>query len=200
MVLAGGAGRRAGGQDKLLAPDAAGRPMLMRTLDRLRASRVERIVLVLGHAAAARLAAVMARYGAGHAMTVVQAVDHAEGLAASLRCGIRVAAQEDWRASLVCLADMPLVGADVIDRLLEAHDDVPDRADAVVPLAGGRRGNPILWDRSMFARLLTLQGDRGGRALLQDPCTRVRLVETGDAGVLADFDTPDRLAMFAGTD
>jgi molybdenum cofactor cytidylyltransferase len=63
-------------------------------------------------------------------------------------------------------------------------------------MADGRRGNPVRWDRRMFPALLALRGDAGARSLLQGPGCDVLAIETGDRGVLEDFDDPARLAWF----
>lgn len=189
LVLAAGAGRRAAPHDKLLARDGAGRAMIARTIAAARLSRLDRLLLVLGHEAD-RLRPLSA------GTEIVLAGDHAEGLAASLRCGIAVAMDERWDAAMVCLGDMPLVMPAVIDRLITAFCEAPDAPDAVLPLAGGRHGNPVLWHRRMFPALLALRGDTGGRDLLRQPAIRLLTIETGDPSVLADFDTPERLALF----
>ena len=180
LVLAGGAGRRARPWDKLLTRDRSGQPMIARTLGAVGASGADPVVLVLGHEAARiRVACPGAAF--------LHAADHAEGLAASLRCGI---------AALVCLGDMPLVLPATIDRLLGAWRAACPRPDAVLPVSNGCRGNPVLWDRRMFETLLGLRGDNGARALLDRPHHAVLAVETDDPGVLEDFDTPARLASF----
>ena len=164
--------------------------MLEWTIATIHASQVERMLLVVGHAAA-RLDDVCPW------LPRVVAEDHAEGLAATLRRGIAVAERDGWAAALVCLGDMPLVRPRTIDRLIEAYDEATGAVDAVVPLYDGARGNPVLWDRRMFSALRALQGDRGGRALLAMPGLIGVSVQTDDPGVLADFDTPERLAAFA---
>ncbi len=189
-MLAGGAGLRARPLDKLLVRGLDGRTVLERTVAAIRGSGARPIVLVCGHAAG-RLSGICPE------LPRVVAADHAEGLAASLRAGIARAGTDGWRAALVCLGDMPLVWPATIDRLIEAHRRGGDAVDVVLPLAAGRRGNPLLWDRRQFAALGTLRGDAGGRALLAAPGLRCLQVETGDPGVLADFDTPERLAAFA---
>jgi molybdenum cofactor cytidylyltransferase len=190
LVLAGGAGRRAAPLDKLLTRDPSGRAMINRTLQAVGGSRIDAVLLVLGHGAG-RLRA------ACPGIAAVEAADHAEGIAASLRCGIAHAERSGWDAALVCLADMPLVASGTIDRLLGTWRGTFPRPDAVVPLAQGRRGNPVLWDRRMFPSLLDLHGDAGARSLLARADTRHVCVETDDEAVLEDFDTPARLALFA---
>lgn len=190
LILAGGAGRRALPRDKLLTRDASGQPMIARTVAQACASRLDHVLLVLGHDAG-RIR------DACPAIACVVAADHAEGLAASLRCGIAAAQAAGWQAALVCLGDMPLVTPAIIDRLIQAFRSMEVPPDAVLPLAGGIPGNPVLWHRRMFPQLLALTGDAGARRLLDRPGTDRLAVETADPAVLADFDTPERLDLFA---
>ena len=195
IVLAAGAGRRAAPFDKLLATDCQGVTMIARTLAEVCGSRLDAVALVLGHDGERIRRAI----GPDAAATLIEAPDHAEGIAGSLRAGIAHARALQWDAVLVCLADMPLVRAGLIDRLLASYRGAVTLPDALVPLAGGgRRGNPVLWNRSMFAELSALRGDTGARTLLAPPSTRVLSVETNDPAVLEDFDTPERLVLFSG--
>ena len=59
---------------------------------------------------------------------------------------------------MICLGDMPLISAPLINRLMEAF--APDRGSLiVVPVSEGRRGNPVLWSRRFFSELMALDGD-----------------------------------------
>lgn len=199
LILAGGAGRRAAPYDKLLTRDASGQPMIMCTIAQARASRLDRLVVVLGHNSERIRRVVEAGdpSTSGIAPGVVLAEDHAEGIAASLRCGIACAIRDDWDAAMICLGDMPLVTSMLIDRLVDTYTCATTRPDAVLPLVDGRRGNPVLWDRGVFSDLIALTGDTGARSLLSRPAMRILAVETDEAGALQDFDTPERLAVFA---
>ena len=189
LVLAGGVGARALPRDKLLVAGPDGRTMIGRVTAALAASRIDAVVIVTGHRPE-RIAL------ACPGVALVVAGDHREGMAASLRRGIEEAVRLGWDGALVCLADMPLVTVATLDRLAGALHPDGGRPDAVVPMAGGRRGNPVRWDRRMFPALLALRGDAGARSLLQGPGCDVLAIETGDRGVLEDFDDPARLAWF----
>jgi molybdenum cofactor cytidylyltransferase len=52
----------------------------------------------------------------------------------------------------------------------------------------GRRGNPVLFDKSLFSELRELSGDTGGRALLEKYEDQVVSVPAS-RGVLLDIDT-----------
>ena len=197
LVLAAGASRRAGAVNKLLARDRAGCPMIVRSVGAALGSRADDVIVVLGHDRA-RIAGHLhaaGRAGHEHRLRVVLAHDHAEGMAASLRCGIRHAIVCRSQAALVCLGDMPLVRAGTLDRLADCLEADP-AALACIPTLDGIAGNPVLWRGTLFDRLLGLTGDRGGKALLGRHAVGVREVPVDDPGIVEDFDTPERLAGY----
>jgi molybdenum cofactor cytidylyltransferase len=61
------------------------------------------------------------------------------------------------------LTDMPFVSSDLVRALVMKHRETLCN---VAPMAEGRRGNPVLFDRSTFEALSKIQGDRGGRQIL----------------------------------
>ena len=196
LVLAGGASRRAGAANKLLACDRSGQAMIAASVGVALRSMAGLVIVVLGHdrdGIATRLdAAGLAEAGR---LQLVHAHDHAEGLAASLRCGIAQAMRAGADAALVCLGDMPLVRPSTLDRLMHRADADPE-ALACVPALRGEAGNPVLWRRTLFEALLSLSGDRGARGLLERHAACVRMVAVDDPGILEDFDTPERLAAY----
>ncbi len=87
---------------------------------------------------------------------------------------------------------MPLIDARLIDRLVEAFD--PDRGNLiVVPVAEGRRGNPVLWSRRFFSELMTLDGDIGARHLIAKHAEAVAEVTVDGESAFLDIDTPQAL-------
>ena len=67
----------------------------------------------------------------------------------------------------------------------------PDSGKAIgVPTHGGKRGNPTLWARSLFADMRQVAGDVGARHLIGANESLVYEVEFGDTAVLTDLDTP----------
>ncbi len=182
IVLAAGRSSRMGGANKLLA-DLDGRPVLGHALDAIAAAGLPPPVVVVGHMADA----VRAVIGARPAMIVV-ADDYASGMSRSLAAGL-AAVPAGWRAALIALGDMPRVTAATLAALAAAAADT----DAVVvPVHGGRRGNPVAWGRAHWPRLAALSGDRGARALLD--VADVTEVAVDDPGIFADVDTPEALA------
>jgi CTP:molybdopterin cytidylyltransferase MocA len=174
LVLAAGAGRRFGGPKQLASLD--GRPLLDHVLATARAV-LDPVVVVLGaHAADVRAGTALA--GA----RVVECEDWAEGLSASLRCGLK--ALPDAAAVLVLLGDQPRVTAQVLRAVLAAG--APARA-----AYGGVPGHPVLLDAALVAGAGTLRGDAGFR----DRLAGVTLVECGEWCDPTDIDTREDLEV-----
>jgi len=190
LILAGGAGRRfvsGGGGGKLLA-DIAGAPVIRRVGEAVAGAGFAEMIVVTG-ADDARIRAALA----GLPCRILHAPDWAEGMAASLRCGI--AALGD-KAEGVCvfLGDMPLVSVGLAASLAEAATEA---GYAARPLFEGQPGHPVAFTRAAFADLMTLTGDQGATPLLRERASEVAYLDTADSGALLDIDTPADLAAAA---
>jgi molybdenum cofactor cytidylyltransferase len=186
IILAAGRSTRMGGPNKLLA-DLNGRPLVRIVAEQVLASKASSVTVVTGHQAAEVEKALR-----GLKVTFVHNPDFAAGLASSVKTGIAVA-PEKADGAVVCLGDMPLISADLIDRLISAF--APDRGQLIaVPVSDGRRGNPVLWSRRFFAELMTLDGDIGARHLIARHADAVAEVPVEGHGAFLDIDTPQALA------
>lgn len=184
LVLAAGCSRRMGGENKLLA-EVGGVPLVLRAVNAALASQAASVTVVLGHEAE-RIGALLA----GRPLRWVYNPDYASGLSSSLRAGL-AALPEAAEAVVVMLADMPYVSAAHIDRLISAFD--PRQPAIIVPQRAGRRGNPILWPRALFAAMQTLSGDEGARGLLAAHADRIHFLDMDDGAIHLDIDTPQDL-------
>jgi molybdenum cofactor cytidylyltransferase len=195
LVLAAGRSRRMGAINKLLA-DVDGVPMVRATVAEVAAAGLERVVVVTGHEASRVREALGGLDAAGAPLEFVHNRDYAHGLSTSLARGIE-AVGEDIDALLVCLGDMPRVRARDLARLLAAFDPVEGRC-ICVPTFRGKRGNPVLWDRSYFQEMCAVRGDVGARHLIGEHDEAVCEVAMDHDGVLLDVDSPQALAALTG--
>lgn len=184
LVLAAGSGRRMGGGNKLLQA-VDGLPLVRRVANAALASRCSSVHIVTGFAAEDLRACL-----AGLEVSFTHNAEHLTGMASSLRCGLAALAA-DTDAVVVLLADMPCIHGGHVDRLIAAFD--PLRPKIVVPMKDGRRGNPIIWPRSLFAEMATVSGDVGARELLHRHADQIETVVFDDDAIFADVDTPDAL-------
>ena len=65
----------------------------------------------------------------------------------------------------------------------------------VAPMVMDRRANPVFFDRSTFADLMTLEGDVGGRAIFHKH--HVEYLPWHDERLLLDVDTPEMYRRLA---
>ena len=193
MILAAGQASRfraaageAGPATKLVAL-LAGEPLVRHVARAALASRARPVVVVTGHAEDAVRAALH-----GLPLTFVHNPDYATGIASSIRRGL-AEVPSDCDGALVLLGDMPLVGADIIDALIDAFDGRPE-AKAAAPLREGQRGNPVLLSRALFPALEKVTGDVGAKVLLAQAQGAVLDVHFASPAVSFDVDTADALA------
>lgn len=195
IVLAAGRSSRTAPAHKLLARDALGVPMLVRTTATVLASAVSKVVVILPPDRPDLFSLIHDAFPDTPRLEVRIAQDARDGLSASLRVGVQVAQAEHASALLVCLGDMPLVSVALLNALLRDHAHF--KAPATAPDRGdGKPGNPVVWDAAQFAALAAVQGDQGGRAILRALGPAVHRV-LARADELVDFDTPERLAAYA---
>ena len=180
LVLAAGGARRFGSPKQLA--DLGGVPLLQHAIDAMLAvPALDRVVVVLGSFAEEIAAAV--RFASAEP---VVCPDWADGMAASLRCGVAELADADW--VVVTLGDMPGVTPEAIEAVIGALG--PD-VDAVRAEYGGQFGHPVAMSRALLDRVGELRGDVGARELLRD--ARVRPVEALHLARPDDVDTPEEL-------
>jgi molybdenum cofactor cytidylyltransferase len=185
VILAAGRSTRMGGPNKLLA-ELNGKALVRIVTEQALASKAQGVIVVTGHQADQ-----VERALAGLKVKFVRNGDFVDGLASSVKTGI-AAVPADADGAVVCLGDMPLIDAHLIDRLIETF--APDRGNLIaVPVSDGRRGNPVLWSRRFFGELMTLDGDIGARHLIARHGEAVAEVPVEGHGAFLDIDTPQAL-------
>lgn len=92
------------------------------------------------------------------------------------------------------LADQPLVTADILNGIIDRYQE--GRQGIVVPVYGGRWGNPVLFPGSLFSELMVVSGDKGGRDVVQRHRAMVDLLPVPEVWAGMDVDTwEDYLAL-----
>jgi molybdenum cofactor cytidylyltransferase len=184
-VLAAGAGSRFGGGKQLA--ELEGRPLLEHALAASAAGGLEPRFVVLGANAERILATVDL-----HGHEAILCPDWEEGLAASLRAGVRAARSAGADAILITLGDQPRVSADAIARVIAARGGPDGTSRAVRGSYGGVPGHPALLEGELFDGLLALRGDEGARGVFKSANTY--LVPCDDVAVPIDVDVIGDLA------
>jgi molybdenum cofactor cytidylyltransferase len=152
----------------------------------LRQSRVGEIIVVLGHNAEEMKARVE------HLpVTIVINRDYKSGQLSSLQAAIRhlAASAHTVDAILVHLVDHPYLNSALVDRMIEsfyaAHKLI------VLPRHQTRRGHPVIFSASLFDELLQAPVDQGAKAVVNGHRADTLELDTDDAGIAIDIDTPE---------
>jgi molybdenum cofactor cytidylyltransferase len=197
IVLAAGSSSRMGsGRHKLLLP-IDGRPVLVHVIDSALASQARPIIIVLGHEAE-QVRAHITSYTLHPDITIIENDNYLQGMSTSLHLGVQLLISNGYKkhispsevdSALIVLGDQPMIASKILDTLIAIYR-ARDK-HIVAPLYDGKRGNPVLFDVSLFPELLEVTGDEGGRTVLERHLQEVELVEMSDALANYDIDTWD---------
>ena len=178
VVAAAGLSSRMGDFKPLLPFD--GDTVLGRCLDNLLQAGAADTVVVTGHRAD-ELAPVLAT----RPVRVVHNPDYAHTeMFDSLCLGLQ-ALPPDCGRVLLTPGDVPWVSPALIRSLLAVE------ADFVCPRCGTRRGHPVVLAGEKIPALLEFHGDGGLRGAVEALGLRSAFVETEEAGITMDLDTPE---------
>lgn len=159
VVLAAGGSKRLG-RPKQLEPWGESN-LLGHVLARTFLFPVDEVWVVLGHDAERMIAAT----DLGDAY-IVENLEWEEGIASSLRVGLDALTRlSRCDRALVVIGDQPEVPADVVAELFASHEKAG--RPVTIPKYRYSWGNPVIVDRSLWGRLMSLEGDEGARRLWQ---------------------------------
>ncbi len=192
VVLAAGESRRFGSPKQLALVD--GRPLVERAARCALASGAQQVLVVTGAAAEqVQQALEPLQSEAGARLQMVHNAEWAAGQSGSVRTALRTLLHGAMPPqALLCLpVDQPWLSPALLRRMLTAWRAGADLVAAQVE--GELRGAPALFDRSLFAELALVEGDKGGRELLRRHAARV-VALPAEAATLFDVDTAGDLA------
>ena len=186
LVTAAGSGSRFG-RDKLLLP-IDGQPMGVRALSVFSEAAFDLRVLITS----ADKGYMMEAAGSmGFDLVLNPAPE--QGMSVSVRLGTaHILSSGAYDGILYAVADQPHLSADTVKRLAEAFLHEPRYIWA--PVADGRRGNPVIFPAFLFAELLEVEGDRGGRQVIAAHPELLRTIDVSSTE-LKDIDTKEDMRI-----
>ena len=190
IVLAAGESTRFG-RPKQLA-EINGMPMIARVVRQVLESSADRVIVVLGHDFENVSLALAGISG----IEIINNTGYRSGLSSSLKAGLKSAGNCD--AAMFLLGDMPCLGTNIINNVLEAY------RQSAAPLAAatleGRNAHPVIFRKDLWPELEQTSGDVGGRVVLKRHLDKAVTVELPDAACITDIDTrEDYLSNDGGT-
>lgn len=161
VILAAGMSRRLGRPKQVLP--LAGEPIVTHVGKRAKSSRAARVMAVLGGASGETMAALE---NIVDELIINDAF--AEGQGTSIAAGIRYLYSTSHllgscEAVVFLLGDQPGIDTAAIDAVIDAWED---GARIAMVKYTDRPGHPVLFDRAYWQELSRLNGDQGGRSVL----------------------------------
>ena len=182
VILGAGESRRMGTQKLLL--EIRGKLMIEQVIDSFRGTADE-IVVVLGHKPEAMIPTLERL----RTKWTVNA-NYLEGMVTSIKEGLKKLTHCD--AVFIALGDQPIVRGDFLVKALETWKA---GAKIVCPIVNGKKGHPVLFDRSLFGEILGLGKDQFLRNVIHGHKDALRTIDSGDWAI-TDIDTPESLEAF----
>ena len=182
VVLAAGESRRMG-ENKLLLEIGGRRviELIISSFDGV----VDELIVVLGHKPES-VVPVLKKLGAKWVVNE----NYIEGMASSFKKGLDKLKHCD--AVFLALGDQPFVDRDF---LLKAIDAWKGGAKIVSPAYKGKKGHPVLFDKSLFDEIFSLKKHEMVRDVIHRHAGEHRSVEAGEWAIV-DLDTPEDFRSF----
>ena len=160
ILLAAGQSARLGKPKQLL--NYKGKTLLAHSLQIAIETQLQPIVTVLG----ANLDTLKQSIEPTNTNIVINQ-EWSEGMASSIRCGIeellKIAPSRAGVIIMVC--DQPYVTAKLLTDLVEKHED--SSKPIIASRYNNNIGTPALFDKTIFALLLSLKGDSGAKKIMK---------------------------------
>ncbi len=179
LVMAAGSAKRFG--ENKLAVSFDGKRLIERIFEAIPKEKFFSLVVVTQYD---EIEALAPRYG----FRVVRNDRPDLGLSRTVRLGVE--ALHDCDAILFAVADQPLLRRESIAAEVEFYLANTER---IVALShNGRRGNPCIFPKRFFLELSSLEGEHGGRSVIECHEEHLLLFEV-EGEQLIDVDTPETL-------
>ena len=187
IILAAGASVRFGQPKQLIK--IGDKYLVEWVLDAALDSRLQTVVLVLGHQHQAILQALGTKAD-HHKLKVVINHNYRDGQSTSLKAGL-LSVRQTFGSVMYLLGDQPMINTEIIDHMLDQFRQ--SEKDLCVPVCKKKRGNPTVFRRPIYEELMMINGDSGARNIIRKNSERVLYVEIKDPLCFFDIDSQDDL-------
>ena len=177
IILASGFSRRM--EEEKLLLDVGGVPMVERVIRAARSPLIGEVILIYRCDAIKEI-------GERHSLNTVYNPHAEEGQSAAVKLGISCA-DPATDGFMFFVGDQPCLTQSTVNELIGTFTG--KNSSIVVPLYNGSRGNPVIFPSILRETLLTLEGDCGGRTVIEGMENNIVLVPIDAGSEGNDIDT-----------
>ncbi len=186
IVLAAGLSRRMGKQNKLLLT-VGKQTLIEKIVDKVTASNVQEILVVLGHEAAK-----IHRTLRNKSIKMVKNPLYQLGMTTSIQAGVQ-ATLEETKGYMILLGDLAKIETQDLNLLIATFETQIEKNPQVIvlPIFEEKKGNPVIFSNHYRAAILQHKDMNGCKGIVQAHSDKVIKIEMPDNHVVSDIDTPD---------
>ena len=177
ILLAAGLSKRMEGENKL-TKKFQGIPLIKHSVKNILASSINELIIVLGY----QKEIIEKLIDKHEKIRFIFNKDFESGMASSIKIGLNHLSN-NTEAFFICLGDMPMVSSNIYDFLIKSRN----QKDIIVPTYKGQQGNPILFNKSMKEKIMSIDGDVGAKKILELNKNRILNLEINNQGVIRGF-------------
>tara|TARA_B100000029_G_scaffold289978_1_gene283643 strand:- start:1174 stop:1749 length:576 start_codon:yes stop_codon:yes gene_type:complete len=177
ILLAAGLSKRMEGENKL-TKKFQGIPLIKHSVKNILASSINELIIVLGY----QKEIIEKLIDKHEKIRFIFNKDFESGMASSIKIGLNHLSN-NTEAFFICLGDMPMVSSNIYDFLIKSRN----QKDIIVPTYKGQQGNPILFNKSIKEKIMSIDGDVGAKKILELNKNRILNLEINNQGVIRGF-------------
>ena len=181
ILLAAGQSKRMNGENKL-TKEIQGIPLIKHSVKNILASSIDELIIVLGH----QKEIIEKLINKNEKIKFVFNKDFTSGMASSIKVGLNHLSK-NTEAFFICLGDMPMVNSDIYNQLIKSRS----QKDILVPTYKNQQGNPVLFNKLMKEKIMTITGDMGAKKILELNKDKIFNLEVNDQSIIKNFNTLD---------
>ena len=181
ILLAAGQSKRMNGENKL-TKEIQGTPLIKLSVKNILASSIDELIVVLGY----QKEIIEKLIDKNKKIKFVFNKDFESGMSSSIKTGLNNLPIKT-EAFFICLGDMPLVNSDIYNQLIKSRS----QKDILVPTYKNQQGNPVLFNKLMKEKIMTITGDVGAKKILESNKDKILNLEVNDQSIIKNFNTLD---------
>ena len=180
ILLAAGQSKRLRYENKLIK-NYKGKHLINHILKSLIKSKVNKIIVVLGHESR-KIKKIVLK---SKKIIFVVNSSYKKGISSSIKSGLKKISKKNI-GFLIVHADMPLISKRILNTLCSAIKT--KNKEIFVPVYKKKIGNPLAFKYSMIQSFRKIKGDRGAKKLIRLHKSKVQMVNIKSKSILIDFD------------
>jgi len=188
LLLAAGASHRMGRPKQLLK--IGEETLIERAIKLTQAINHQQTIIVLG----ANAEKIKPSITPMEKLAVIINENWQRGMGTTVKAGIGffLAQKQKYSAIIIMVCDQPYLTTEKLEELIAKHQQ--SKAAIVATTYGGIKGVPVLFDKSIFPRLLQLNKDEGARKIIKNYKGKIATVAFPEG--IIDLDTPAAYQAF----